>query len=475
MTPELGILVGTRGRSGPLRGRLDQPALDESGVNEPGVAGVEVFAASLPGPLWLGGGEPTLRADLPVLVGALRGRPNLGLCTDGLAFANAQGAAQARSWGLKRVRIPLHSARMEAHDWLVELPGAGKRVVRALRACAEAGLEVQVELTLTRPTMDHLPETVALAAALGATSIRVRRLRGRGAAADRQVMLAARLGLAEPLLERAARAAWTAGVELSFDGFPACALGAAAEHLRLPTRWLAPTVALEPLAALLADPPAAPGCDACSGRPACPGAPADYVARFGRTEIDDRCSRPVGAAPLPEEPSERTPPPPPRAGRAPATRLAFAVAQAGRGSLRGDPMATVPPREVPAVVRVEFPPAEATRSIRQRLCRLAQEGSAELLLDDAASLDHPAIGELLVESVRLGFSRVEVRGPAGWVQRLSDRELIGLQGLSRVVLRVGQEPPPEESVSRLQRLTRAQVEIEVEVEAGIGSAPSDKG
>ncbi len=465
--PERGVLVTGRGRGGARAGRLDLPLGAE--VEDPGI---EEILACLPrsrAPLWVGGGEPAMRADLPSLVRALEDRGTPGLCTDGLAFSSPEAARQARAWGLRRVRIPLHSARMEAHDWLVDLPGAGKRVVRALRGCAEAGLQVQVEITLTRPTMDHLPETVALAAALGATSVIVRRVRSQGPARAQFIALSPRLGLAEPLLERASRAAWSAGVELGFEGFPACALGSAAGQLQAPIGWIGPTLALQDLAAGQAAPPAAPGCAACASQPGCPGAPADYVERFGRAEIDDRCSHPARAGavpaqgpPAPAQDPPPTAPPPPRAGRAPATRVSFAVGQAARGALRGDPLAAVPAGEVPRVLRVTFPGEESTRTIRQRLCRLAQEGGTELLVDDATSLDHPAIAELLQECVRLGFERVEIRGPSGWVERLSDRQLVRLQGLSKVVLRSedGQVPVSEEAVSRIRRLCKAEVEAD---------------
>lgn len=457
---ERGVLVTGRGRGGPSAGRLDQPRMLE--VPDPGLAEILAGLPRTRDGLWVGGGEPAMRADLPELIRSLEGRGALGLCTDGLAFAGPQAARQAQSWGLRRVRIPLHSARMEAHDWLVELPGAGKRVLRALRCCAEVGLQVQVEITLTRPTMDHLPETVALVAALGATSVIVRRVRCQGPARGQFIALSPRLGLAEPLLERASRAAWSAGIELAFDGFPACALGSAAGQLRPPIRWSAPTADLQALADWLVDPPQAQGCPACAGRPSCPGAPADYVQRFGRTEIDDQCSRPSHTAALPAADPPPTAAPPPRAARAPATRVSFAVGQAARGELRGDPLASVPVGDVPQRCRVAFPAEESTRSIRQRLCRLAQEGSAELLVDDPTSLNHPAVGELLQECVRLGFSRVEVRGPASWVERLSDRELVRLQGLSRVVLRseTGEGPIPAEATNRLRRLCKAEVELD---------------
>ena len=422
--PETLVLAAGRLRH---RGRLDAPA--SLPVEDPPLAAV---AACLgPGPSWLGGGEPTLRADLPALVQACAG-PGLGLCTDGLALDDEALARRLRAWGLRRVRIPFHAARADAHDWLVDLPGAGRRASRALRACAATGLEVQVEVVLTRPTVDLLPETVAAAARLGATVIHLRRLRAHGAAADPFVSLSPRLGLAEPLIERAARAAWTAGVDLWLHGLPACAVGTARDRLAPPVAVVAPTPALAAVAAELA-PAFAPGCVTCPGLPTCGGAPADYVARLGRAEIDDRCSRPAGVGlDLPSGEGPPGTPPPPRAGRAPATRIAFALRQAARGPLAGDPLAGVPGVDLPPVLITAFPPGVSTRPLRQELCRLSQVGSPVLRIDDAHSLRHPEIGALLRECVRLGFQRVELAGPVQGLSGLLDRDLVALKGLSRV-------------------------------------------
>ncbi|NOY28365.1 MAG: hypothetical protein GXP62_21105 [Oligoflexia bacterium] len=453
------------------RGRLDLPAALP--VADPPIDAIlATVLAQNAALIWLGGGEPTLRADLPALLSAVRAvlaeDRLLGLWSDGLALASPAVVAMLQSHGLDRVRIPWHAARSDAHDWLVRRPGACQRVARALRVCATAGLAVEIEITLTRPTMDLLPETVSAAMALGVESIVVRRLQGRGAAAQGFVSLSPRFGLTEPLLERAASIAERGGVSLCFDGFPACALGSARSRLvaRCPVR--APTAALQAIAIELAANPTVQACPECpagnpGADPACAGAPRDYVQVFGRAELDDRCSRPrtraQGVPPVDGEGPPGTPPPP-RAGRAPATRLAFSIRQAALPSLHGDPLAGVPPQPQLPRRTIAFPADRSSRFLRQQLCRLAQDGPAVLRIDDAFSLAHPAALGLLRECVRLGFAGVELSGPLWPLHDISDREIIGLKGLTLVSGWVhGTDARTQELLARLARLIRVKTQV----------------
>ena len=109
--------------------RLDDVA--DGTLPDPPVAALGALAADAPlGPLWLVGGEPTLRGDLPALVLALsRAHAGpLGVATDGLALASAERLQMLRKAGLTHVRIALHTARPDAHDWLVGRDGAWHKV-----------------------------------------------------------------------------------------------------------------------------------------------------------------------------------------------------------------------------------------------------------------------------------------------------------------------------------------------------------
>jgi len=437
----------------------------------PSVAAVAAAAAAS-GAVWLGGGEPTLRADLPALLDATSAH-GVGLDTDGLALSTARVAASLQARGLTRVRIALHAGRADAHDWLVGLPGAARRARKAIEACATAGLEVHGAVTLTRPTMDLLPETVGLLLRLGATHVRLRRVRRRGPAAAAFITLSPRLGLLEPFLEEAIQRALDGGATVSLDGLPRCAaprapagVFAARERVVLPAG-----AGMAALFALLADPPAGPPCPACPGGPTCPGAPADYLAAFGRAELDSEVdlppvrpiARPRARGALPEAP-------PPRAGRAPATRLRAARRAVRLGDLGGDPLGGTRAAPVRAAVTVTFDRARTSRDLRQALVRGAQQGAAVLVV--AGDLTHPDAPELLREALRLSAPRVEVHADPTPLSAWSDRQLFGLRRLARLVAPRGLGDRPE-AVAAAARLTDA-AGVAVDFGAGGGAADDSR-
>ncbi|MBK7756451.1 MAG: radical SAM protein [Deltaproteobacteria bacterium] len=259
------------------------------------------------------GGEPTLRADLPSLLRRLTsaGVGNLGMFTDGLALVSGEAAGSLVEAGLKRVRVELGAFQPEAHDWLVNQPGAQRRALKAIRACRAAGLSVEVEIPLTRPAVDHLPELVGLVLDLGASWVRVRRVTKAGAAAADFVALSPRLGLTQPALERAWDEAARRRRPLTLHGLPACAAGRAAEGVRVD--------ADEPLIGGPAPLVNLPGCARCPGGSACAGAPQDCVERFGWAGLQRGAPPQPAAAPAPRRrrsaASSRSRPGHPRAGR----------------------------------------------------------------------------------------------------------------------------------------------------------------
>lgn len=399
-------------------------------------------------PLWLTGGEPTLRGDLPQLIEALAAAGHtVGLITDGLPLAKAGAVAPLIGAGLARARVTLHAPRADAHDFFVERPGAAKLAVRAIGRIKAGGVGVELGATVTRSTQTLLSELVQLAASVGASAVTLRRLTLRGRAEAEAIMLSPRLALLEPYLLAAVAEGARRSVAVRLEGFPACAMRGA-DAARISTDWLVvPGDAWLAVRDALAPPAARGACPNCPGAPRCAGAPADYVARFGFAEFRSE----LGAAPVPAQggaPSGVPMPPPPRAGRAPATRLARVRALAGR-PIGGDPIAlpvTAPP---PKVIRVRFaaPPRvacavcagdevglepESTRRVRLRLVRAAQEGASVLRVASAGSLAHPAAAALLRETTLLGFHRVEIAGEASALADFSDAELFVLKGITRL-------------------------------------------
>lgn len=302
--------------------------------------------AAPPGELWLGGGEPTLRSDLPRLLSALAPGRRLGLVTDSLALASPSAVAALRRAGLSRVRVALHSVRPDAHDWLVGRLGAAKRALRALRVCREAGLALEIVATLTRSTAPYVDELADIARRLGVEALHLRLLTPRGGAAQSYAALAPRLGLLErPLLATARRCG---GVALSLRGFAPCTLPPPLRGRRVVVRGFAPA-GWDEIGALVEAPGGPLRCADCGE--GCPGLPQGYIDRFGVAEL---------------EPAE--------AGPRGWERVVFGV-----------------------------DPPEPGRDIRRRLARLAGSGAQGALLRGPRSLHHPEAPELLREATRLGL------------------------------------------------------------------------
>lgn len=324
-------------------GRLDWPLLPG---DDPGVEALVDASARYAHP-WLGGGEPTTRADLPHLLRALRAaghRP--GLDTDGLALQSPAVVAVLVAAGLDRLRVRLHSARTDAHDWLEDKPGAARAAMRAISTAAAAGLPVEVEATLTRPTADGLAELALLVGRLGARSLLVRGLEPQGPALVDPVALFPRHSLLGDPLRRTDDAARSIGLRLRVEGLLAC-VGVEVSPIE-PWAW-AGSPAFAPA-------PRLSGCARCPGPTHCPGPLRAYVDLFGMDEHPAAQARP-------------------REGR----------------------------------LRVAF--SGHTRADRQLAVRAGQRGATTLAVADPASLALPDLGPLLRELGRMGQPTVELGGP----------------------------------------------------------------
>ena len=362
----------------------------------------------------LSGGEPTTRADLPELIRQLSeaGAPRLGLATDGHALTKIDVARHLRESGLERVRIGLHSGRADAHDWIAGAPGSAKRVRRAIESCAAAGLLVEAEVVITRPTTPYLSETVEYLHALGARHIHFRRPWLSGQASQASLSLSPRLGLLQPELEAAAGLARRRALSVSLHDFPHCAAPAADRHrAREGTEvWIVPpgddwdTVR----AALQRD--STGGCQGCPAD--CAGAPQDYVDRFGWQEF-----RSQGA---PIEPDDAWIPAG-RGGWLPATRVEVARSRS-QGPKTG---ASTPIAELD----VWLDASETTRTARVRMVHASQERPSILRLLGGWCL-HPKALQLLTEA-KLLYPEIHVRGELDPLNLLSDRQLKKLAGVTR--------------------------------------------
>ncbi len=359
------------------------------------------------GAFLIGGGDPLRRPDLwDLLAELVRLRPNdLGLCISGRGLT-APVIERLRAAGVRRLHVPFHCARQDAHDWLVGQPGALKMAHRAIRAAAEAELPVVAEIVLTRPTVLHLAETVEVLSRIGAGAVCVRRLAAEDTDGTAFVPLSPRLSLVGESLEQAAAVALRRRLRLRLRDLPLCVaprlrrLFAAAES----EAWVMADGTLSRRAA------AALGCPDCPGPPRCAGAPSDYTARFGWEEFADVS---VAAARLRENVEEQ---------RAPHLSAPMVFAWRGPHRVRCDACGDG------AEAQSGY---ESTRAVRARLVQAARYRPSLLRLVGADLLAHPQAAALIFDAVRL-FPRVEVVGEASAVVEWSDLDLRRLKDLKRV-------------------------------------------
>jgi hypothetical protein len=358
----------------------------------------------------------------------------LGLVTDGLVLASGPALPLLREAGLGRLRIHLHSARAEVHDWIVGQRGAARRARKAIQNAVSMGISVEADVLLSRPGARWLPATVQLLAKLGVARIHLRRPLRRSPD-DRDFIAASpRLGLLQEHLDRALVIARETGITVHLHGMPGCAAPRAdAAQLTGGAEQLLWPEALKELAEVQAwgaAPPAAP-CPGCPGMPGCPGAPADYVDRFGDLELQSERPGPL-RRPRPAPPRfGLTPPePPPRRGRSPATRPYVSGRFVAWPDIGGDSTAGQPGGDGRALVELVLD--GPTRDRRRALVRLAQDGPEGVRL--VALAPAPTHLELIREALRLGFSRLELWAGPGVLDGARPRQLGRLKGLHHIQL-----------------------------------------
>lgn len=125
--------------------------------------------------IFLTGGEPLQRSDLPLLIEECLARGmNVSLSTNGVE-ASRTTAELIAATGLEEVQVSIH-APDETHDRLVGVSGALDRGLDGLRNLVDAGLRVTVASVATRQNYWQLPRLAELVAGMGARYFRVLRL-----------------------------------------------------------------------------------------------------------------------------------------------------------------------------------------------------------------------------------------------------------------------------------------------------------
>jgi radical SAM protein with 4Fe4S-binding SPASM domain len=130
----------------------------------------------------LTGGEPLLRADLPILLDALRERNIQVTIISNGSLLKEQTAISLLDHGVALFELPLLSHQREVHDRLSAAPGAWDSVLAAMAHIRLHHGQVVAAFVATRLNIGHLYETIKLAFAFGARAIMFNRFNpgGRG-------------------------------------------------------------------------------------------------------------------------------------------------------------------------------------------------------------------------------------------------------------------------------------------------------
>ncbi|MBW1981539.1 MAG: heme b synthase [Deltaproteobacteria bacterium] len=118
----------------------------------------------------LTGGEPLMRADLFEIAayGTEKGL-RMVLATNG-TLLDSSVTARLQQAGIRRVSISIDGATAASHDRFRQVPGAFQGAMDGISFLREAGLEFQINTTITRVNLDELPAIQALALDLGAVA-----------------------------------------------------------------------------------------------------------------------------------------------------------------------------------------------------------------------------------------------------------------------------------------------------------------
>jgi heme b synthase len=120
--------------------------------------------------LILTGGEPLLRGDIfDIAAHAVAAGLRVVMSPNG-TLVTPRMADRLHEAGISRISVSIDFPSAAEHDAFRGVPGAFEGAVRGVRNARAAGLEVQINSTITKLNVDYLPGLLELATSLGAVS-----------------------------------------------------------------------------------------------------------------------------------------------------------------------------------------------------------------------------------------------------------------------------------------------------------------
>jgi hypothetical protein len=276
----------------------------------------------------------------------------------------------------RRLAITIYSSRSEAHDWLAGEAGAWRRSMRCLEKLVEQDLPVDVEVVLTRPAVQQLPELAELLGRIRPSRVVFRFPVAGEVPDDRRVMLVPRMPIAIPAIESAVQRLERSRITAVAENVPLCA---GAPDLPRRVCRVSTDAPIEMLHCA--------GCDASR----CSGVQRDYVATFGWTDFAAQSPR-AGVVLVPL--------------RAPSPLRCRRCADDGEET--------------------------SSRAMRMHLVRAASTGARTLRIVGTGAFWHRDAPSLLRDATRMSFGRVEVAGEASGLARFTDSQMARLNGITSI-------------------------------------------
>lgn len=238
--------------------------------------------------LWLGGGDPTTRRDLPLLVRAARklGYERVKLQTNGMLLDDPETLRLLVQAGVTEVNFSIKGLAV-SHDLLTQTPGCHARMTAAMALVRRHGLPMEGDVLVYKDNAHELPEIVRAYAALGVARFQIWLFSTYDEGSRDLSDKVARIAEVMPHLVEAMKE----GVPITSLHTPPCTVPEA-QHAAL---FHAPDLGL-----LVANPGGhqfmleespieggtyLPGCAACKWRPRCGGLRAEYLRIHGESEF----------------------------------------------------------------------------------------------------------------------------------------------------------------------------------------------
>ncbi|MCL4459964.1 MAG: radical SAM protein [Chloroflexi bacterium] len=118
----------------------------------------------------LTGGEPLLREDIfDIAKYAIDKGLRVAASPNG-TLVTAEAAEKMRQIGIRRISVSIDFPTAEQHDRFRGVPGAFAEAIKGIKNARQAGIEVQINTTVTRLNAPYLDELLSLAIELGAVA-----------------------------------------------------------------------------------------------------------------------------------------------------------------------------------------------------------------------------------------------------------------------------------------------------------------